>query len=46
MLSDSVLEWGTRLRKVQTGSINLYLYAIVAGVVGVTVVRMVWFGGA
>ncbi len=45
MLSDSVLEWGTRLRKVQSGSINVYLYAIVAGVVGVMVVRMVWFGG-
>jgi NADH-quinone oxidoreductase subunit L len=45
-LSDSVLDWGSRLRKVQTGSINAYLYAIVAGVVGVTVVRMIWFNGA
>jgi NADH-quinone oxidoreductase subunit L len=44
-VSDSVLEWGSRVRKVQTGSINAYLYAIVAGVVGVMVARMIWFGG-
>ena len=44
-VSDSVLDWGSRIRKVQTGSINAYLYAIVAGVVGVMIVRMVWFGG-
>jgi hypothetical protein len=34
------------VRKVQTGSINAYLYAIVAGVVGIMVVRMLWSGGA
>jgi NADH-quinone oxidoreductase subunit L len=45
-LSDSVLDWGARLRKVQTGSINTYLYAIVMGVVGVMVVRLLWYGGA
>jgi NADH-quinone oxidoreductase subunit L len=45
-VSDSVLEWGSRVRKVQSGSINAYLYAIVAGVVGVMIVRMIWFGGA
>ena len=45
-VSDSFLDWGARVRKVQTGSINTYLYAIVAGVVGVMVVRMLWFGGA
>jgi NADH-quinone oxidoreductase subunit L len=46
LLSDSVLEWGSRLRKVQTGNINVYLYAVVAGVVGVMIVRLLWFGGA
>lgn len=45
MVSDSVLEWGSRVRKVQSGSINAYLYAIVAGVVGVMIARMIWFGG-
>jgi NADH-quinone oxidoreductase subunit L len=44
-VSDSVLEWGSRVRKVQTGSINAYLYAIVVGVVGVMIARMIWFGG-
>jgi len=44
-ISDSVLDWGSRLRKVQTGSINAYLYAIVAGVVGITILRMIWFAG-
>jgi hypothetical protein len=45
-ISDSVLDWGSRLRKVQTGGINACLYAIVAGVIGITIVRMLWFGGA
>jgi NADH-quinone oxidoreductase subunit L len=45
-VSDSFLDWGARVRKVQTGSINAYLYAIVAGVVGIMVVRMLWSGGA
>jgi NADH-quinone oxidoreductase subunit L len=45
-VSDVVLGWGARLRKVQTGSINAYLYAIVAGVVGVMIVQMLWSGGA
>jgi len=35
---------GTRFRRLQTGSINGYLYAVVAGVLVVMIVRLAWAG--
>ena len=38
------LEVGTGFRRLQTGSINGYLYAVVAGVLVVMIVRLAWAG--
>ena len=40
-IADATIDIGTRFRHLQTGSINGYLYAVVAGVVLVMVVRLV-----
>ncbi len=39
-LADGTMGLGTRFRRLQTGSINGYLYVIVAGVVVVMVARL------
>lgn len=40
LLSDATLMFGRRMRQVQTGSINSYLYVVVASVVVVMMVRL------
>jgi NADH-quinone oxidoreductase subunit L len=41
-LADATMGLGDRFRRLQTGSINGYLYAVVGGVVVVMLLRMMW----